>query len=208
MTNTQFGFNVTAPTSGTLAYGCSVKFTVPTGIDTISGKAGAGGWCTAGNLLVFSGTGQSGNYLECSITYANGCSGCPATAGWYFWYGYNGVGSWSALGTSPVGDVVTLDIQWNGSQFQASLTDASHSGNNKSVGFGVGTPAQFNFQSGNVWFENGGDTTCADYSGFNSLPFTNLTYYSSTGSTITFTYTKTTHVLNNPNGCTPTVTLT
>ena len=204
MANSQFGYDVTAPTTGTTPYGCSVDFVVSTGVDTIASKTGAGGWCTAGNLLAFSNTGQSGNYLECSITYAYNISGL--SRGWYFWYGYNGSGFYLSLGTNPVGDSVTIDIQWNGSQFQATLTDHTHSGNNKVAGFGSGTPAQFAIKSANVWFENGGDTTCADYNSFGGVDFKNMTYYDSSSNTISYTPTHTAHTNpNNPNGCTPSV---
>lgn len=199
--NTQFGFLASLPTPRPI--GASVSFVVPSGIDTISGKAGAGGWCTAGNLWL---SDDAGHWIECSITYANGCTNCPPTNGWYFWFGSssNVNGNWSSLGTNPVGDSVTLKITWNGSQYQASLTDSTHSGNDKLVGYGSGAPAQFTVQDARVFFENSNDTTCADYTNnYGGEDFKNMTYYDSSGNTISYVPSGTSYSQNNPNNCSP-----
>lgn len=201
MTNTQFGFSASLPTPK--PYGASVDFVVPTGIDTIATKPGAGGWCTGGNLLVKSAV-IGGTYVECSITYAYNISGLAR--GWYFWFGSssNPSGAYLSLGTVPVGDSVTLKLNWNGSQWQATLTDHTHSGNNKVAGFGSGTPSQFAINSALVFFENGGDTTCADYNNYyGGEDFKNMKYYDANGNQISFTPSGTSYSQNNPNGCSP-----
>lgn len=193
--NSQFGFLMTAPTS-TLPYGISVDFTVPSGVTNVAGTS-TGKWCTAGNLIAEDGTG---NYAECSITYFAAGGGQPS--GWYFWYGWNGVGSYISLGTAPTSDNVTLQLQWNGSQWQATLTDHSHSGNNKLAG--IGGSSKFSIAYSYIWFENGGNTTCSNYSSWGStLTFSNLKYYDINGTAITYTNTISSSVnCNVPNTCT------
>ena len=92
-------------------------------------------------------------------------------------------------------------MHWNGSNYQASLTDTTRSGNNKLVGFGSGTPAQFQTLRAEVFIENGGDTTCSDYSSYGGQTFSNMIYYDSSGNTISFTPSGTSFSENNPNGC-------
>ncbi|MDE1862979.1 MAG: hypothetical protein KGI33_08715 [Thaumarchaeota archaeon] len=178
MTNTQFGFDIAI--SSCSPYGIGIDFTVPTGIATIASKTGAGGWCTAGNILAYD---SSGNYVECSITYAYNISGL--TRGWYFWYGYNGTGTYVALSADPTSDSVTLSLLYNGTNWIAFLTDHTNSSNNHSKSFSSSI-AGYVIKSGDIWFENGGDTNCCDYSStFGGMTFSNLTFYNQSGGTIT-----------------------
>lgn len=43
-----------------------------------------------------------------------------------------------------------------------------------------------------IFFENGGDTNCCDYSTFGGITFSSLTFFNSTGSVISPSYTTTT----------------
>jgi hypothetical protein len=182
MTNTQFGFRV-AVTSGS-PYGISIDFTVPTGIPTIAAKAG--NFCTGGNLLAFDNSNPV-NYVECSITYAYSIPG--VSRGWYFWAGYTGASkAYLALSADPTGHSVTVRLLYNGNNWEADLTDHNNSSNNTSYGFSS-TIAGYVIPSGQMFFEDGGDTNCCDYSTFGGMTFSNLKFYNQSGGTISCGYT-------------------
>lgn len=187
MVNSQFGFRMSAPVSP-VAKGISVTFSAPTGITSIADTS-SGKWCTAGNLIAFnSGTGT---WVECSVTYY--AAGGSQPQGWYFWYGWSGntTGTFVSIST-PSGTQTLKLLNVNGNW------GASYNGGSLRQIVGA---TNFDIALGRIMFENGGNTTCSNYSSFGGLDFNNLTYYDANNSVISFTSTATVWRQNQPNTC-------
>jgi hypothetical protein len=194
VSNSQFGFDLSL--TGCTPYGWSSKFVVSSAIKSLAGKA-SGKWCTAGNLLAYD---SSGHYIECSLTYFS--SGGAQSQGWYFWYGYNGgAGTYKSLGTyDATGDTVTLYLQKaSNGNWDASFYDGSYNTSKQTYCTGV---TNFAIAKPSCWFENGGDTTCSDYSSLGTIQFGFLTFYDASNNILsTCSWTASAHRQNNPATC-------
>ncbi|MGI0006667.1 MAG: hypothetical protein ACREAR_01575 [Nitrosotalea sp.] len=189
ITNSQFGVGLGNFTAS--PYGCSVKFKVATGIVGIAGTS-TGKWCTAGNLIgVYSG----GQYIECSITYS--ATGGPQPQGWYLSIKNNGVDiAYHSLGYDPTGDFMLLYLQIGSySNWTASYQDVTKGGSKTTYDTGV---IASTLVAANLWFENGGDTSCCDYRNFGGTQFTNVTFYNISNSVITNNWSASVHPNPNP----------
>lgn len=194
VTNSQFGFDL-GSFSGS-PYGLSAKFTVASGIKTIAGTS-TNKWCTAGNIL---GDYGSTGYIECSITYF--ASGGTQSQGWYLSI-RDAAGSiaYHSLGYDPTGDVMVLYLQIGSyGNWTASYQDITIGGSKTTYDTGV---IASTLDGANLWFENGGDTKCCDYTTFGGTQFTNVTFYDSSNNVITNNWSASVHTNPNPpNTCT------
>lgn len=191
MTNTQFGFELTF--SGTPhVFGASDSFNVDSSIKTIAGKSAAGFWCNAGNLLLhYTDTIGGVQWVECAVSYFS--SGGPGV-GWWFATTYSNNGSPStsyySISTDPTNHTVTLKLYYDSVQ---GKWFASYSDPNGSTLTGKTIVANAPNSNGasyeDIFFENGGDTNCCDYSTFGGITFSSLTFFNSTGSVISPSYT-------------------
>lgn len=203
MTNTQFGFKMSLPSSPK-QFGCSVDFTGATGITSIAGTS-SGKWSTTGNIVAFYlDSGGVLRYVECSLTYFS--SGGTQSQGWYFWEGYNGgAGNYHPLAVDPTGDSITLQLLYNTSsnQWSATYTDHTHATGLTYTISGTANVTSNGIAGCHVMFENGGNTTCSNYGSFGGLTFSNITYYDSSGNAISFTSTAGSSLVtqNLPNQC-------
>ncbi len=142
--------------------------------------------------------------MECSVTYF--ASGGGQSQGWYFWLGWSGntTGSYHALGAAPPGHSLTLQLQYNSASSQWGATYTDHTQGTQLVYAVTGAtgPNASGITSSEIIFENGGDYTCSDYSTFGGITFSNLTFYDSSGNSITFTNSVNQKwILNLPNKC-------
>lgn len=194
MTNSQFGFKMSIPTNPR-AFGSSIDFTGATGITNIAGTS-VGKWCTTGNLLAFyKDTSGSLRWVECSVTYF--AAGGSQPQGWYFWFAWSGNTNGTYVGiTNPTGLAQTLKLLYTGGKWYAyrnsyvfEITGAVAPDSNGMVG-------------SHIMFENGGNTVCSNYSTFGGLDFNNMTYFNSSGGTISFSSSSIGLVTQNlPNNC-------
>lgn len=188
MANTQFGF--LRYFSGTpYVFGASESFTVDSSIKTIAGLAASGYWCNAGNLwLHYTDTGGIAQWVECAVSYFY--SGGPGK-GWWLATAYSNTGGsvqqhHYSISIDPTTHSVTLKLYYDSVQ---GSWYCSYSDPNGSTITGQSIVA--NAPNGNgadrqqLFFENGGDTNCCDYSTFGGITFSSLTYFNSTGSVIT-----------------------
>ncbi|HET7337538.1 MAG TPA: hypothetical protein VFJ23_06570 [Candidatus Nitrosotalea sp.] len=190
MTNAQFGFELDF--SGTpRVFGASVSFNVDSSIKTIAGKAASGLWCNAGNLyLHYTDTGVptgTPQWVECAVSYFS--SGGPGV-GWWLSTAYSNTGGTPvqhhySISVDPTTHTVTLKLYYDSVQ---GSWYCSYSDPNGSTITGQAIVANVPNANGAdreyIFFENGGDTNCCDYSTLGGITFSSLTYFNSTGSVI------------------------
>lgn len=194
MTNSQFGFGLDSFSAS--PKGLSARFKVASGITSIASTS-TGKWCTAGNII---GT-YAGDYIECSITYY--ASGGPGQ-GWYLSINdAAGNIAYHSLGYDPTGDIMVLYLQIGSySNWTASYQDITTAGSKVTYDSGV---IATTLLGADLWFENGGDTSCCDYKTFGGTQFTNVTFYDSSNNVITNNWSASVHTNPNPpNTCTTT----
>jgi hypothetical protein len=195
MTNNQFGFIMTVPAN---AYGNTVRFNVPNGIVGIA-RNSVGKWATGGNLVAKRSL-IGGEYVECSITYSD--TGGPQPQGWYFWYGYNGTGTYVSLGYDPTGHTIRLDLRYQSSWgvWKAEMYDST-SGIVKGW-YTISGPSAWTIASSWIFFEAGDNSTCITYSPLSSgITFNNMWYFDMNGGQIAFTPSASSTINNNPPTC-------
>lgn len=97
-------------------YGFKATWVGPNGIQRVSDNIPGTGdkWATAGNIV---GILTGGGYVEASITYVTSISG--VSAGWKFWYGYNGSGVYQSLTNAPPSKSLGLTLKKVGSSWHA-----------------------------------------------------------------------------------------
>src|SRR5690606_1342758 len=194
MANNQFGFIMTKPTT-TDAYGNTVSFNVPNGIVGIATNS-AGKWATGGNLVAKKSL-IGGEYVECSVTYSH--TGGPQSQGWYFWYGYNGSGTYISLGYDPTGHNIRIDLSYRSSWgvWKTKMYDST-SGITKGW-YTISGPSAWKIASSWIMFEAGDNSICITYSPLSSgITFNNMWYFDINGNQIWFTPSASSSINNNP----------
>lgn len=175
-----------------------MSFNVPNGIPQIATNASQK-WATGGNLTANRSL-IGGEYVECSVTYF--ASGGSQPQGWYFWYGYNGVGTYVSLGYNPTGHNIILDLAYRSSWgvWKAKMYDST-SGITKGW-YTISGPGSWAINACSIFFETAVNPTCITYSFLRSgITFNNVWYYDINGGQIAFTPSVSSIINNNPPTC-------
>jgi hypothetical protein len=206
MGNSQFIISWTSP-ADTDAFGASVRFNVPAGVQSLASTS-AGKWCTAANLLLW----YAGQWVESSLTYF--AAGGGQAQGWYWWHGsvtdmdgtYHPLGNPGLTGnkmelklfqpSSSAGSTATAAAPWQATfrNITKGTTD-TYTQNTAPVFARVGTTY--------TMFENGGNLDCRNYvdAKWGPLRFTSFQYYDQAGDTVPFTPSKRYMERNTPKSC-------
>lgn len=208
MSNSRFGFDLAFSAGTVKVFGVSSTWVNPTGIPTIASKA-SGCWCNSGNVSLRYLVGTTPYWVEGSVTYVNKTSsqGCPngvnvPSTGWYFATRWSGAtdSTYYALSTDPTSHTITIKLYYDSVQgaWFCSYSDASDGAITGKQITGAPAPGSNGCYDALLFFENGGDTNCCDYSTFGGITFTNVTFFNSTGSVISPTYSKSQYNSNIP----------
>jgi hypothetical protein len=182
--NNQYGFQQASAPSG--AYGDHIQFNIATGITNIASTSQSK-WATAGNLFAFDQAAQSGNYVECSVTYF--ASGGSQPQGWYFWFGYSGTsGTYWSISAPSTGDTVKLKLQYvsGAKQWQAAMVNITKNTTYGPFSISGAPSGGFAVQSALAIFEAGGNTVCSNYSSLSNIVFSNFAFTDGNGNDISY----------------------